>query len=56
VVGLGSLKLSFPSGDELHIDNYDPNDPTGTCSIDNFIFDDRTLSLQAANDPMPLAA
>lgn len=46
MVGLGSLKLSFATGDELHIDNYDPNDPSGTCSIDTFVFNDTTLSLQ----------
>ncbi|MDD5385164.1 MAG: Ig-like domain-containing protein, partial [Gallionella sp.] len=46
VVGLGSLKLSFTTGDELHIDNFDPNDPTNTCSIDTFVFNDQTLNLQ----------
>ena len=50
VVGLGSLKLSFATGDELHIDNYDPNDPTGSCVIDTFVFNDRTLSLQEILD------
>lgn len=50
LVGLGSLKLSFATRDELHIDNYDPNDPTGTCSIDTFVFNDRTLSLQEVLD------
>lgn len=30
------------AGDELHIDNFDPNDPA-TCSIDTFQFGDRTF-------------
>lgn len=57
VVGLGSLKLSFaPStgsgqaGDVLHIDNFDPNDPSGTCSITTFQFNDQTLTLQEILD------
>ena len=45
IVGLGSLKLSFANGDELHIDGYDPYDPYNTASIDTFVFTDQTLSL-----------
>ena len=57
VLGLGSLKLSFApstgSGqvrDELHIDNFNPDDPLNTCSTDTFAFADRTLSLQEMLD------
>jgi len=50
VIGLGSLKLSFANGDELHIDNFNPNDPANSCSIDTFAFADRTLSLQEVID------
>jgi Ca2+-binding RTX toxin-like protein len=46
IVGLGSLKLSFASGDVLHIDGFDPEDPLNTCAITTFQFNDRTLSLQ----------
>ncbi len=46
-LGLGSLKLSFANGDELHIDNFDPEDPINSCSISTFQFTDRTLSLPA---------
>lgn len=45
VLGIGSLKLSFANGDELHIDGFDPEDPINSCSIDTFQFADRTLSL-----------
>jgi len=50
VVGLGSLKLSFASGDVLHIDGFDPEDPLNTCAITTFKFNDRTLSLQDVLD------
>ncbi len=49
-LGLGSLKLSFANGDELHIDNFDPEDPINSCSISTFQFTDRTLSLQEVLD------
>jgi len=47
-LGLGSL--SFANGDELYIDNFNPNDPLNSSSIDTFIFADRTLSLQDVLD------
>ena len=50
IVGLGSLKLSFATGDVLHIDGFDPEDPLNTCSITTFKFNDRTLSLQDVLD------
>ncbi|GAB5606510.1 hypothetical protein TK5_25910 [Sideroxyarcus sp. TK5] len=50
VLGLGSLKLSFANGDELHIDGFDPNDPINSCSIDTFIFADRSFTLQQLLD------
>ncbi|TAN70250.1 MAG: hypothetical protein EPN17_06110 [Methylobacter sp.] len=56
-IGLGSLKLSFApstgSGqvrDELHIDNFNANDPLNSSSIDTFVFADRTLSMQDVLD------
>jgi len=49
-IGLGSLKFSFANGDVLHIDNFNPNDPLNSSSIDAFVFADRTLSLQDVID------
>ncbi|MBU1777703.1 MAG: peptidoglycan DD-metalloendopeptidase family protein, partial [Gammaproteobacteria bacterium] len=46
VVGLGSLMLSFSNGDVLHIEDYDPNNPEATCSINSFQFNNVTLTLQ----------
>ncbi|MDD2893964.1 MAG: VCBS domain-containing protein, partial [Halothiobacillaceae bacterium] len=46
VIGLGSLKLSFANGDELHIDGFDPENPENTCPIGSFQFNDITLTLQ----------
>jgi VCBS repeat-containing protein len=50
IFGIGSLKLSFANGDELHIDGFNPDDPLNTCSITTFQFADRTLSLQEVLD------
>ncbi|MDO8786561.1 MAG: calcium-binding protein [Sulfuritalea sp.] len=36
--------------DELHIDNFDPDNPLTTCAIDTFQFADRSLSLQEILD------
>ncbi len=38
--GLGSLVVSSPDGDELHLMNFDPNDVYGFSAIETFKFND----------------
>jgi trimeric autotransporter adhesin len=46
-LGLGSLLLDLGNGDQVHIDNFNPDDVYNSCSIDSFEFaDGTTLSVR----------
>ncbi len=42
-LGLGSLKLDLGNGDEVHIDNFNPDDAHNSSSIRRFEFEDGTV-------------